>query len=427
MQSENEFKDHFEYLRQTINVDVCENYKYNDHILTRFDQIGDLYEDPQQQSYINSVISGLYSYGIEKPSNVQSLAILPMLDGNDCIVQAQSGSGKTLTFLTIAMCKIRPSVKNMQILILTNSRELAHQIFLVAVTVFKNTGITFGLHIGGTRNNSYYNDKNFLEKDISNYRGDFNEQVVIGTPGRIKDLLDVNKNGKVYLDNSKLSLLILDEVDSLLSTGLLETTKCIIKDYVKESVQIGVFSATMPLQILTLTNHFMPKPIKILIPEKQVNLAGIAQFYINSGNEDKKKKELVNILPDCSDKIIMMYFNSIETLKEINDLLKNNKFNVLAIHSGLTQIERFNVMDDFKNRQANILLSTDLTSRGIDIHQISLVINYDIPKKPETYIHRIGRTGRFGRTGNAINFVTNDDKDILCDYMKRYNINMEEL
>lgn len=426
----NEFIDHFKYLQEKIGVNVSNDYDPEIHILTKFEQIGELYKDndKSQYNYILKIIACLNAYGIEKPSNVQSLAILPMLSCRDCIVQAQSGSGKTLTFLTIAMTRIKPSIKNMQVLIITNSRELAHQIFLVGVTAFKSTGVTFGLHIGGTKNDSYYNQDNYLDKDISSFNGKFNEQIVIGTPGRIKDLLD-NRVKKRYshLNNDDLSLLILDEVDQLLSSGLLKTTRETMMEHIKEKVQIGIFSATMPTSILDITDKFMNKPIQILIPEQHVNLAGIKQYYIDCQEDEYKIESLLDILPSFNDKIGMIFVNSIKSLNLVNEELKKNKMNILAISSELTQVERFQIMDDFKNnRKYNFLLTTDVLARGIDIHQISLVINFDIPYKPETYIHRIGRTGRFGRTGTVLNLV-GSDKDTINNYIKKYAIDMTQI
>jgi superfamily II DNA/RNA helicase len=332
------------------------------------------------------------------------------------------------------MTKINPTVNKMQVLIMVHSRELAKQIFEVANELFKTTGVRFALHTGGTiekdKYDIYYNTTNYKYKNIPNDSCRYDEQFVICTPGKITGLLEKRNNRPAKLDKSELKLLILDEVDQLLSQGFIDSTKAFIQNHIHTTVKIAIFSATMTNYILDITDKFMSDTIQISIEKKKVNLSGIKQYYINCEEVEYKNEIFANIIEDDNFKgdIIITYVNSKQTLNQLYEYLVKEKIKVLAISSEMEQSVRYSIMDKFKNdRSYRILLSTDLTARGIDIHQISLVINYDIPKISETYIHRIGRTGRYGRTGKAVNLITKYDSDKLKEFADFYEIDMTEI
>ena len=437
-----DYEESFREIQNKIDVFTNDEYKIKSHLLTKFSEIEDLYMEAcdetsenfidqiNQYNYIVTIVRSIYNYGFQKPSYVQSLGILPILERRDCIIQAQSGSGKTATFLTAAMTKVDPTINKMQVLIITHARELAQQIFLVANSLFKSkeTGVRFALHTGGIRSDCYSNSDNYLKKDITNEHCHYDEQIIICTPGRINDLLNSKNKMPPRLNTKYLSLLLLDEADQLLSQGFVESIKDLLKNHIHDTVQIAIFSATMPNDIIDLTKNFMRNTIQVLIREKSVNLEGIKQFYINCEQEKFKSEILLDILPRFDNDIGIIFVNSKETLNNLRDFMIHNKINILYISSEMTQIERYKTMETFKNdRKYRLLLSTDLTARGIDIHQVSLVVNYDIPLKSETYIHRVGRTGRFGKTGKAINLVTNDDHFKLKEYSEKYAIKMTEI
>jgi len=248
-----------------------------------------------------------------------------------------------------------------------------------------------------------------------------NPKIVVGTPGRILDMIE-----KRYLLTEKLKILIFDEADEILSFGFKENIYNIIK-YIPRDTQICIFSATMPDEVLELTNKFMNKPEKILVNKENLTLEGIVQFYINVKVNDWKFDVLTDIYETINLSQCIIYINSRNKLMEVNDRLKTLGYPVECIHGELSGDLRKSIMEDFKSGKLRILLSTDLLSRGIDIQQLSLVINYDLPREKETYIHRIGRSGRYGRKGVSINFVTDRDLDHQNSIQMHYDTKIEEM
>ena len=257
-----------------------------------------------------------------------------------------------------------------------------------------------------------------IKADIKN----LNEgvQVVVGTPGRVLDMM--NKN---LLKLNYLKIFVLDEADEMLSRGFLESIKEVIR-FIPVSCQIALFSATMPPEIIALTSKFINNPAKILVKKEELTLEGIRQYYIPMKRE-WKLEILLNLYKMMEITQAIIYCNSKKTVDYVSEELTKKGFVVSSMHSELPQQERDKVMKEFRLGASRVLITTDLLARGIDVYQVSLVINYDIPKQKETYIHRIGRSGRFGRKGTAINFVTPEDKDDLETIQKFYNTTIEEL
>ncbi len=245
-------------------------------------------------------------------------------------------------------------------------------------------------------------------------------QVVVGTPGRVLDMM--NKN---LLKLNYLKIFVLDEADEMLSRGFLESIKEVIR-FIPVSCQIALFSATMPPEIIALTSKFINNPAKILVKKEELTLEGIRQYYIPMKRE-WKLEILLNLYKMMEITQAIIYCNSKKTVDYVSEELTKKGFVVSSMHSELPQQERDKVMKEFRLGATRVLITTDLLARGIDVYQVSLVINYDIPKQKETYIHRIGRSGRFGRKGTAINFVTPEDKDDLETIQKFYNTTIEEL
>tara|TARA_Y100000356_G_scaffold36548_1_gene27883 strand:+ start:68 stop:802 length:735 start_codon:yes stop_codon:yes gene_type:complete len=233
----------------------------------------------------------------------------------------------------------------------------------------------------------------------------------------------INKRS-IFTD--KLVSLIFDEADEILSYGFKETIYNIVK-CIPDKCQICLFSATMPEEVIELSTSFMNSPESILVKKEALTLEGITQFYINMKVSDWKYDILKDIYNTISISQCIIYFNSKNKLNEIYRQLIAEDFPVSMIHGELTTEERKVTMSEFKGGQTRILLSTDLLSRGIDIQQLSLVINFDLPRSKETYIHRIGRSGRYGRKGVAINFVTERDLENLDIIRKHYNTKIDEM
>jgi translation initiation factor 4A len=354
------------------------------------------------------LLRGIYGYGFEKPSNIQQRAILPILKGKDTIAQAQSGTGKTAAFAISCLQLVDTHLYDVQALVLAPTRELAQQISSVFALIGEFTKVKVHAFIGGTS----------LKADIKNLSDGVH--IVVGTPGRVLDMIN-----KSILKLSSLKIFVLDEADEMLNRGFLDSIKQIIS-FIPETCQIALFSATMPKEILAITHKFMNNPAKILVKKEELTLEGIRQYYIPMKKE-WKEEILLNLYKMMEITQAIIYCNSKKTVDHVTDQLTKKGFVVSAMHSELPQQERDKVMKEFRTGASRVLVTTDLLARGIDVYQVSLVINYDIPKQRETYIHRIGRSGRFGRKGTAINFVTPEDKDELENIQKFYNTSIEEL
>jgi translation initiation factor 4A len=259
--------------------------------------------------------------------------------------------------------------------------------------------------------------------NVRKCQGDLNKlpQIIVGTPGRLLDMIQ-----KRYLITENIKILIFDEADEILSFGFKESIYGIIQ-FIPKDTQICIYSATIPDEVLDLTDKFMNKPEKILVNKDKLTLDGILQFYINVKVNDWKFDVLTDIYETINVSQCIIYINSKNKLMEVNDRLKERGFPVECIHGELSGDLRKHIMEDFKSGKLRILLSTDLLSRGIDIQQLSLVINFDLPREKETYIHRIGRSGRYGRKGVSINFVTDRDLEYLNEIKSFYDTKIEEM
>lgn len=246
-------------------------------------------------------------------------------------------------------------------------------------------------------------------------------QIVVGTPGRIKDMME-----KGALRTDFIKVIVLDEADEMLSRGFVEEVKSIFEN-LPTDVQVCLFSATMPPEILEITEKFMKDPIKILVKNEQLTLDGIKQFYISMEKDEQKFPTLLQLYKNMAIVQCMVFTNRKERVEELAAKLREQKFVVSSIHGEMEMQERVNIMKEFRSGSTRILISTDLLGRGIDIQQVNLIINYDMPNDPSKYIHRIGRSGRFGRKGVAINLVTPGDADFLSKLKSYYNTQIEEL
>ena len=357
----------------------------------------------------DNLLRGIYSYGFENPSKIQHLAIPKLVTGNDLIAQAQSGTGKTGAFVTGALQKLNEEDKNTQVLIISPTRELVHQIAEVVKELSKYMKVSVMEVVGGT---------NIFEcrKDLEN-----NPQIIIGTPGRVLDMIQ-----KKSLFTDKINTLIFDEADEILSYGFKDTIYNIVQ-YIPENTQICLFSATIQEDVLELSTKFMNNPEKILVKKEQLTLEGITQFFINIKVNEWKFEVLKDLYDTINISQCIIYINSKNKLMDIYTNLTKENFPVTYIHGELSTNERKEVMENFRSGHSRILLSTDLLSRGIDVQQLSLVINFDLPKSKETYIHRIGRSGRYGRKGVSINLVTDRDINYMKEIETFYDTKIEEM
>jgi len=356
-----------------------------------------------------NLLRGIYSYGFEKPSAIQQRGIKPILDGRDTIGQAQSGTGKTATFVIGCLQRIDFKHKACQGLILAPTRELANQIQKVALALGDYNSVKCHACIGGTS----------VRDDIDKLRE--GQHLVVGTPGRVFDMI-----GKRHLRVDDLICFVLDEADEMLSRGFKDQIYDIFKT-LPPNIQVCLFSATMAPEILDLTSKFMRDAVRILVKKDELTLEGIRQFYVAIEKEEWKLDTLCDLYETLTITQAIIYCNTRRKVDFLADQLQKRDFTISTMHAELDQKERDLVMREFRSGSSRVLISTDLLARGIDVQQVSLVINYDLPQNNENYLHRIGRSGRFGRKGVAINFVTNSDVRVMKDIEKYYHTQIEEM
>jgi len=356
-----------------------------------------------------NLLRGIYSYGFEKPSAIQQRGIKPILDGRDTIGQAQSGTGKTATFVIGVLQRIDFNVRGCQGLILAPTRELANQIQKVALALGDYQRVKVHACIGGTS----------VREDIDKLRE--GQHMVVGTPGRVFDMIT-----KRHLRVDDLLTFVLDEADEMLSRGFKDQIYDIFKT-MPPNIQVCLFSATMAPEILDLTTKFMRDAVRILVKKDELTLEGIRQFYVAIEKEEWKLDTLCDLYETLTITQAIIYCNTRRKVDFLADQLGKRDFTISTMHADLDQKERDLVMREFRSGSSRVLISTDLLARGIDVQQVSLVINYDLPQNMENYLHRIGRSGRFGRKGVAINFVTNSDVRAMKDIEKFYHTQIEEM
>jgi len=292
---------------------------------------------------------------------------------------------------------------------LAPTRELATQIHGVVASLGVFLNISAVLLVGGTEVK-----KNRMELKQGCH-------VAVGTPGRVNDL--INRNA---LSTDFLKMLIIDEADEMLDFGFLEQINEVIKK-IPPLCQMALFSATISPDIIKLTGTIMNDPVKILVKKENLTLEGIKQYFVSCQSEDIKFENLFEIFSNIDLAQCFIYVNTKEKAERLADKMTENGFQVGCIHGKLEQEERNNTMKQFREGAVRILISTDLTGRGIDVHQVGLVINFELPNKKESYIHRIGRSGRYGRRGIAINLVNFHELNHMTNIQEFYNTQIVDL
>ena len=367
-----------------------------------FDDIGG------EKGLKETLLQGIYAYGFENPARIQSLAIPQIISGREILAQSQSGTGKTGAFVISALELIDEQIKAPQAIILSPTCELAQQTYVVARSIGSfMKDVNFSYTVGGA--DRLVNIKE-LGGSIGNKKLDENAiaQIIVATPGRLKDLLTYNPE---LFDHIK--LLIVDECDELLHGTFKEEIKTIIKA-LPSKMKICLFSATLNVDVVDLADMILVKPVKILIKKERITLKGIKQTFVHINHPDEKITFLMDMLATLQIQQFIVYVNSKESGKKLKEQLERENYAVMTIDSSNTKVERAEIIRNFKKGGAKCLISTDLLARGIDIQQLSLVINYDLPRADniQAYIHRIGRTGRYGKQGLSVNLCTNYDKDV---------------
>ena len=357
------------------------------------------------------LMRGIYGYGFEKPSPIQQKSILSIIDGRDVIAQAQSGSGKTGAFATGMLNRVRLDLKQPQALIIAPTRELAKQIHDVIKDLGSQmTGLNVQLLIGGTS----------TEDDVADLKAN-KPQVLIGCPGRVHDILR-----RQPAIGRGMQILVLDEADEMLSAGFNEQIYNIFQQ-LNTNVQVCLFSATMPPELHSLSDKFMRDPVRILVKSEMLTLEGIGQFHVALETDHDKYATLKDLFTRISVSQCIIYCNSIRRVSDLAEAMTNDGFPVCCIHSGMEKDVRDKAYQEFRSGAHRVLISSNVTARGIDIQQVSTVINFDMPRDVHTYLHRIGRSGRWGRKGSGVNFVTRRDFRKLKEIESYYGTAIPEL
>jgi translation initiation factor 4A len=359
----------------------------------------------------SQLMRGIYGYGFEKPSPIQQKSILSIIDGRDVIAQAQSGSGKTGAFATGVLNRMRLDAKQPQALIIAPTRELAKQIHDVVKDLGSQmTGLNVQLLIGGTS----------TEDDVTDLKAN-GPQVLIGCPGRVHDILR-----RQPAIGRGMQMLVLDEADEMLSAGFNEQIYNIFQQ-LNANVQVCLFSATMPPELHSLSDKFMRDPVRILVKSEMLTLEGIGQYHVALETDHDKYATLKDLFTRISVSQCIIYCNSIRRVSDLAEAMMNDGFPVCCIHSGMEKDVRDKAYQEFRSGAHRVLISSNVTARGIDIQQVSTVINFDMPRDVHTYLHRIGRSGRWGRKGSGVNFVTRRDFRKLKEIESYYGTSIPEL
>ncbi|KHK98899.1 cold-shock protein [Microbacterium mangrovi] len=343
----------------------------------------------------DAVLKALRDVGYETPSAIQAATIPPLLEGRDVVGLAQTGTGKTAAFALPIIDRLDLSQKTPQALVLAPTRELALQ---VCEAFERYAGHLKGVHIlpvyGGQ---GYGVQLSALRRGV---------HVVVGTPGRIMDHLD-----KGTLDLSELKYLVLDEADEMLKMGFAEDVETILAE-TPATKQVALFSATMPAAIRRMSSQYLNDPQEITVKSKTTTSATITQRYLIVSYQ-QKIDALTRILEVENFEGMIIFARTKSATEEVAEKLRARGYSAAAINGDIAQAQRERTVNQLKSGKLDILVATDVAARGLDVERISHVVNFDIPTDTESYVHRIGRTGRAGRTGDAISFVTPRERGLV--------------
>jgi len=370
-------------------VEVCQS----------FDRIG-LKED---------LLRGVFAYGFDRPSPVQQRAIRPILRGRDVVVQSQSGTGKTSVFCLGALQAVDCGQQEPQAMLLSPTRELAEQSAKVCLALGDYLGVKVHRCLGGKS----------VKEGIKALK--VGVHIISGTPGRVLSMIQ-----QKHLPVKRVKILVLDEADEMFTKGFKEQVYSVHR-HLPPKVQIVLVSATMPEEVLELTKDFMKSPFRLLVKRDEISLEKIRQFYVNVEQEKWKFDTLCDLYDSMTITQAVIFCNNKKKVGWLAQKMRAANFPIASIHGDMLQKDRDAVMEDFRSGRSRQLIATDLIGRGLDVSQVSLVINYDVPTSKEFYIHRIGRSGRFGRKGVALNFATSGDMQLLLDLEKFYSTTISEM
>jgi translation initiation factor 4A len=358
----------------------------------------------------SELLRGIYAYGFEKPSKIQQKAIKPIAEGRDILAQASSGTGKTGSFVIGSVSRIDINLQKVQVLCMAPTRELAQQIHIVASSIGDPMGLKVYAAMGKT---PVRDDVRSLERGV---------HFLIGTPGRIYDLM----NRKAFT-TEYIKVIIIDEADQMLEDRFRDQLEYIFRMGFPSTTRCALFSATMNAGVIEFAEGLLVNPVRILVPPEEVSLKGIRQYRIDLEREEWKFEVLLDLYKNLSVAQGLIYCNKRQKAEWLAEKMTSAGFPITCIHGDMDVKDRMDRMTSFRKGDTRILISTDLLARGIDVQQVSLVINYELPTQIDNYIHRIGRSGRFGRKGTSINLLSTEDKRVMKEIEDYYSIVIETL
>ena len=342
-----------------------------------------------------AVLRAVADVGYETPSAIQAATIPALLDGSDVVGLAQTGTGKTAAFAIPILSKIDTGSRATQALVLAPTRELALQ---VAEAISR-----YGAHLAGLNVLPIYGGQSYGVQLAGLKRG---AQIVVGTPGRMIDHLE-----RGTLDLSHLDYLVLDEADEMLNMGFAEDVERILAD-TPEYKQVALFSATMPKAIRAITSKYLHDPVEVTVDAKTTTAENISQHYIQVAGP-RKMDALTRVLEVEPVDAMIVFVRTKQATEDVAERLRARGFSAAAINGDIPQAQRERTIAALRDGSLDILIATDVAARGLDVERISHVLNYDIPHDTESYVHRVGRTGRAGRPGTALLFVTPRERHLL--------------
>ena len=380
---------------------------YNSKTMEEFHDIG----------ISSNLLRGIVSMGFEKPSPIQKKAILPFIEDHDLIAQAQSGTGKTATFLISVLHKIDPEINNVQAFIISHTQELALQTFKILKEFSQYMEVRSALCCGSENK----------DDNIEELTREQRPHILVCTPGRLNHMIS-----ECYFSTKNVRMMVLDEADQLFTSIFYNQIFTIYKSCMNsELIQIGMYSATISPETQDLMYRVVRKDnfVHFKVEQEKLTLDGITQWYSSFTRPNEKHNKLIEIFESGVMGQVIVYCNKKEQTVQVARSLCNEGFKAVAVNSDLKSHERKEVMKSFRSGEIRFLVCTNMLARGIDVQQVSLVINYDFPNNDtcENYLHRVGRSGRFGRKGYAISFITSQDVPHVRQVEEFYHMEMVPL
>lgn len=382
-----------------------------------------VYEKWEDYDLKEELLRGLFAMGFDVPSYIQKTSIMPIISGHDVRAQAQSGTGKTAAFAVSALQSLKISEKSSlpQVMVVVNTLEIAKQNYDRILDFGQFMDFKIALLVAGIA----------AEQNIDELRRGVD--IIVGTPGRINHMI---RGG--YLKCTDIRLFIVDEADEMLKFEFKDQMKDIFLSFDEKKLQSAFFSATWEPESIQMANSILKNPITIDIRKDELTLKGIEQYYVNIGSRPDNKEYADEMKIGCLERILtsrsigqcIVFVQSKKKTTIVYEKIEQAvDFPVALITGDLSPKERSLALNGVRDGTVRVLISTAVTARGIDIQQLSVVINLDIPRVEDksSYIHRIGRAGRYGRKGKAINIIFSDELSIIEDLMSHYQTNIEPM